>query len=259
MAKGIVESKLYPASQIIASDKWKPSLEKFKATVGCDVTDDNIAVVNSSSVIILAVKPGIIPLVMNEIKGLVTSDKLIISIAAGVTTSTIQSFCPSARVIRVMPNTPCLVLETASAYCLGKNAEKKDGEVVEKLLSSCGVTHQIKESLLDAVTGLSGSGPAYVYIMIEAMADGGVRMGLPRSVALNLAAQTVLGSAKMVLETGEHPGLLKDKVASPGGTTIAGIHALERGGIRATLMNAVEAAASRSSELSKKAAAESKK
>lgn len=191
-------------------------------------------------------------IVLREIKDVVTSDKLIVSIAAGVTISTIQSLLGSGvRVVRVMPNTPCLVGETAAAYALGANATKADGDVVNSLLSACGVAVPVKESMLDAVTGLSGSGPAYVYIMIEAMADGGVRMGLPRQMALQLAAKTVLGAAKMVIETAEHPGMLKDKVASPGGTTIAGIEALEKGSFRATVMSAIRAATERSKELGK--------
>mmetsp|Transcript_19090 Transcript_19090/g.26865 ORF Transcript_19090/g.26865 Transcript_19090/m.26865 type:complete len:181 (-) Transcript_19090:153-695(-) len=179
--------------------------------------------------VIIAVKPGIVPYVLKDIASHIGKETIIVSIAAGVSISSMESHLPDGtRIVRVMPNTPCLVGATASAYALGRCASVENGKEVEKILSACGKTFHVKENLLDAVTGLSGSGPAYVYIMIEAMADGGVRMGLPRSVALSLAAQTVFGAAKMVLETGEHPGLLKDKVASPGGTTIAGIHALER-------------------------------
>uniref|UniRef100_A0A6V3K1Q8 Pyrroline-5-carboxylate reductase n=2 Tax=Lotharella globosa TaxID=91324 RepID=A0A6V3K1Q8_9EUKA len=257
MARGIVKSKLYPAADIIASDRSKEQRESFAKLVGCSTTEDNKAVAKGSETLILAVKPNIVPYVLAEVKGCLTSSTLVVSIAAGVSLATMEELLPTGtRLARVMPNTPCLVGETASAYALGKNATKDDGKTVEQILQACGKTCRVQEKLLDAVTGLSGSGPAYVYILIEAMADGGVRMGLPRPVALQLAAQTVLGSAKMVMETGEHPGLLKDKVASPGGTTIAGIHALEKGGFRATVMNAVEAAATRSRELSK--AAESK-
>jgi pyrroline-5-carboxylate reductase len=148
-----------------------------------------------------------------------------------------------------MPNTPCLVGASASGYTLGPAAGKVDAELVERLFGAVGKAFLLPEHQLDAVTGLSGSGPAFVYVMIEALADGGVKVGLPRDVALALAAQTVLGSAKMVLETGTHPGALKDAVASPGGTTIAGLHALERGGLRATVMDAVEAATRRAEEL----------
>jgi pyrroline-5-carboxylate reductase len=151
-----------------------------------------------------------------------------------------------------MPNTPCLVGETAAAYATGEYATDKDATAVEKLMTAAGgKIFRLQEYLLDAVTGLSGSGPAFIYVMIEALADGGVRAGLPRDIALGLAAQTVYGSAKMVIETGQHPGQLKDAVCSPGGTTIAGVHALERNGVRGALIDAVLAAAERSKELSK--------
>jgi pyrroline-5-carboxylate reductase len=154
-----------------------------------------------------------------------------------------------ARLIRVMPNTPALVGASASAYALGRSALLEDGELAHKLLSAVGVSFQVKESLLDAVTGLSGSGPAYVYLFIEGLSDGGVAAGLPRDIATRLAAQTVLGSAKMVLETGLHPGVLKDLVTSPGGTTIEGLHELEKGKVRGTLISAVRAAAEKSRKL----------
>ena len=156
---------------------------------------------------------------------------------------------PGARVIRVMPNTPALVGAGAAGYALGKHATAADGELAQKLLSAVGLALPVKESLLDAVTGLSGSGPAYVYQFIEALSDGGVAAGLPREVATKLAAQTVLGGAKMVLETGLHPGVLKDQVTSPGGTTIEGVHELEKGGLRATVISAVRVAAEKSKRL----------
>ena len=155
----------------------------------------------------------------------------------------------AVRLVRVMPNTPCLVGQGACGFCLGEKATDDDGRLVEQLLQSVGLAYQVEEKLLDAVTGLSGSGPAFVYTIIEALSDGGVRMGLPRQVATALAAQTVRGAAEMVLATGEHTGALKDRVTSPGGTTIAGIQALESGGLRAALMAAVEAATRRSTEL----------
>src|SRR5207244_7402529 len=153
------------------------------------------------------------------------------------------------RLVRVMPNTPCLVAASASGYAPGEAATTEDINLVDRLLNAVGRAFRLPEHLLDAVTGLSGSGPAFIYVIIEAMSDGGVRMGLPRDVATALAAQTVFGAAKMVLETGAHPAVLKDMVASPGGTTIAGLHALERGGLRAALIDAVEAATKRSAEL----------
>jgi pyrroline-5-carboxylate reductase len=154
-----------------------------------------------------------------------------------------------ARLVRVMPNTPCLVGETAAAMCLGGRADDADAEMVRRLFAAVGSICRVDEKLLSAVTGLSGSGPAYVFLAIEALADGGVRAGLPRDVAQHLAAQTVLGSAKMVLETKKHPGMLKDMVTSPAGTTITGVHELERAGVRAAFMNAVYAATQRAEEL----------
>ncbi|GFH15156.1 pyrroline-5-carboxylate reductase [Haematococcus lacustris] len=171
--------------------------------------------------------------------------------AAGVTVDKlVDAAGPHARVVRVMPNTPCLVGETAAAMCLGGKADASDEQLVRQLFEAVGKIYTVDEKLLAAVTGLSGSGPAYVFMMVEALADGGVKAGLPREIAQALAAQTVLGSAKMVLETGKHPGALKDMVTSPGGTTIAGVHELEKAGVRAAFMSAVVAATNRANELS---------
>lgn len=203
-----------------------------------------------ANVILLAVKPDQVNDVLAEARPHFTDKHLLVSIAAGVTLARMESVLPpGARVVRVMPNTPALVGASASAFALGKSAIAEDGQLAQKLFSSVGVAYQVKESLLDAVTGLSGSGPAYVFLMIEALSDGGVAAGLPRDIATKLAAQTLLGSAKLLLETGQHPGALKDMVTSPGGTTIEGIHELEKGGLRAALMNAVRAAADKSRKL----------
>jgi pyrroline-5-carboxylate reductase len=188
--------------------------------------------------------------VLSDLRSAVTPQKLIVSIAAGITlTSLSDGLSSTTRLIRVMPNTPCLVGSGASAFTRGGAASEQDGELVNSLLSTVGLAFEVPEKLLDAVTGLSGSGPAYVYQIIEALSDGGVRVGLPRDVATKLAAQTVMGAAQMVLSTGQHPAALKDAVTSPGGTTIAGLHSLEQGGLRGILMDAVQAATERSREL----------
>ena len=181
---------------------------------------------------------------------LVSSDHVVVSVAAGVPISRIQGALHSATpVVRVMPNTPCLVRAGASAIAISPAVSVEERALAVKLFEAVGTVVVVEERLMDAVTGLSGSGPAYVFQIIEALADGGVKVGLPRDTALTLAAQTVLGAAKQVLETGEHPARLKDKVASPGGTTIAGLHALEAGGVRAAVIAAIEAATKRSEEL----------
>jgi pyrroline-5-carboxylate reductase len=250
LMRGLVRSGTAVADRIMASDVRDERLEYIRNEVGVETTTDNLAVVAYSHILVLAVKPNVVTSVVQEIKGRLSDKHLVISIAAGVPLAKLErDLPPSARVVRVMPNTPCLVGETAAGYALGRNATEEDAKKVEQILSAVGRSFRLEEKLLDAVTGLSGSGPAYVYILIEALADGGVRAGLPRNVALELAAQTVLGAAKMVLETGLHPGELKDRVASPGGTTIAGIHELERAGFRAALINAVQAATTRAREL----------
>ncbi len=211
---------------------------------------DNKSVAQAADLVVLATKPQQIAAALESL-GSAAADKLVVSIAAGTTLDTLAAALSKSRLIRVMPNTPCLIGQSASGYCLGPRATPEDGQYVGTLLSAVGLAFEVEESLLDAVTGLSGSGPAFVYVIIEALADGGVRMGLKREVALKLAAQTVRGAAQMVLETGEHPAVLKDRVASPGGTTIAGLEALESGGLRGTLMAAVEAATRCSIELGK--------
>lgn len=248
LASGFLAAEKVAGNEVHACDPAKEALNVFSQDVpGATTGSDANACVAASDVVFLAVKPQFMDSVFQSLQS--HSDCLFVSIAAGVTLSTLTSGLKTERVIRVMPNTPCLVGAGAAGFCLGSGASEKDGAYVGDLLNSVGVAFQLPESNLDAVTGLSGSGPAFVYQVIEAMSDGGVRSGLPRNVATQLAAQTVLGAAKMVLETGEHPGVLKDRVASPGGTTIAGLHSLESGGLRGTLIEAVKTATDRSKEL----------
>lgn len=250
LARGFVRAKLVSASQIFASDPQPAARTAFAQEVEAKTADSNVAVIAAAKVIFLAVKPDQVAGVLAEVRDGFSKEHLLISIAAGVPIAKLEAGLPAgARVIRVMPNTPALVGESASAYALGKSASAADGELAQKLFASVGVAFAVKESLLDAVTGLSGSGPAYVYQFIEALSDGGVASGLPRDVATKLAAQTVLGGARMVLETGMHPGALKDAVTSPGGTTIEGLHELEKGKLRGTVMSAVRAATEKSRKL----------
>lgn len=252
LAKGFVRAEIVFPKEIIAGDLFDAARKNFAAETGAKTTAQNSDVLRFANVLILATKPDQVPAALAEIRDSFTKNHLLISIAAGVTLAKLENLLPAgARVIRVMPNTPALVGEAASAFALGKSATAADGDLAKKLLSAVGVAIQVKESLLDAVTGLSGSGPAYVYQFIEALSDGGVAAGLPRDIATKLAAQTVLGAAKMVLETGQHPGALKEQVTSPGGTTIEGLHALEKGKLRATVMSAVRAATEKSKKLGK--------
>src|SRR5687767_13387803 len=250
LAKGFIRAGLVNAQSVFASDPVETSRAQFASDTGAKAGSSNADVVKSANVVFLAVKPNHVQDVLAEVKPIFSERHLLISIAAGVPIARMEAaLAADARIVRVMPNTPALVGESASAFALGKAARAEDAALVQKLLSSIGVAYEVKEPLLDAVTGLSGSGPAYAFVLIEALSDGGVAAGLPRDVATKLAAQTLLGSAKMVLETGMHPGALKDQVTSPGGTTIEGLHELERGGLRAALMNAVRAAADKARKL----------
>ena len=254
LGRGIVGAGLAGPADIVAFDPSAESETQFREAVG-DVSfeDSNSLVARKADILIVAVKPGMVATVLEEIADSVGPDTLVISIAAGITLATIGSrLRPDARLVRVMPNTPCLVGKGASAYCIGGKATDEDAATVEALLNAVGVVCRVDESLMDAVTGLSGSGPAFVYMIIQSLRDGGVHEGLPVPVATTLAVQTVLGTAEMVLQTGEHPGSLRDKVTSPGGTTIAGIHALEKAGLRGALMDAVITASKKSAALGAK-------
>ena len=250
LGKGMAHAGMVRPENLIASDPVEGARSAFSKETGGRGTASNLDVVKGAHVLIVAVKPDHVAELLGEIKSHLTKDHLIISIAAGVPLSRFETALGAqARVIRVMPNTPALVGASAAGFALGKAATPEDGQLAQKIFSSVGVAFQLKEALLDAVTGLSGSGPAYAFLLIEALSDGGVAAGLPRDVATRLAAQTLLGSAKMVLETGMHPGMLKDMVTSPGGTTIDGLHEWERAGVRGALINAVRAAAEKSKKL----------
>lgn len=250
LAKGWLTAGLTTPDRLAASDPVPAAREHFAKQTGATPSTQNANVLAAGDLIVLAVKPQTMPAVLSELRQLLDARHLIVSIAAGVTLQQLhEGLGRDCRLIRVMPNTPCLVGASAAGYAPSRTATTEDIALVDRLLNAVGRAFRVPEHLLDAVTGLSGSGPAFVAVMIDAMADGGVRVGLPRDVSLALAAQTVLGTAKMVLEANLHPAVLKDMVASPGGTTIAGLHALERGGLRAALMDAVEAATLRSAEL----------
>lgn len=251
LATGLVKSGVIPQEALAVSDISNERLRRLEETLGVRTLQENMTLASEADIVILAVKPDIVAPVMEEIGPILRPEQTLISIAAGIPIAYIEKYIRQAvPVVRVMPNTPCLVGEGASAYALGSNAGLRDAVRVESVFASVGRTVRVKESLLDAVTGLSGSGPAYVYMIVEALADGGVKMGLPRETALLLAAQTVLGAARMVLAAGEHPAQLKDRVTTPGGTTTAGLFVLEDRGVRAALIEAVSAATRRSQELS---------
>ncbi len=250
LAKGFVGAGIVSPLQVMASDVSEPACQAFKKATGSNTTHSNLEVLEFATLLVLAVKPDQVESVLGEIRSGFKDQHLLVSIAAGIPLARLEAALnPGARVIRVMPNTPALVGSSATAFAMGKAALPADSEMALRLFSAVGVAFPVKESLLDAVTGLSGSGPAYVYVLIEALSDGGVAAGLPRDIATRLAAQTVLGGARMVLETGLHPGVLKDMVASPGGTTIEGLHELEKGKFRGTVINAVRAASEKSKRL----------
>jgi len=245
MIKGLLAATLVTPKAVYATDVRSERLKELDRRYGIQVAADNPALVRDVDVVILAVKPQIIEPVLQEVAHALTRAKLLISIAAGVSTARLRAVLgKQARLIRVMPNTPALVLEGVTAIAKAEGLEPGDLDTASEIFSAVG-----RVVVLDSVTGLSGSGPAYVALVIESLADGGVKMGLDRITAMTLATQTVLGAAKLLLETGLHPGALKDMVSSPGGTSIAGIAALEEGGVRTTFIKAVERATQRSREL----------
>lgn len=249
LVKGFIQSKTLEREQIIGTDLFE--YESEKNTNYCDIRtmSNNVQAVKESDIILLAIKPQIINKVLREISPH-CENKIVISIAAGVSLHHLERALPiSTKIIRAMPNTPILVGEGVIAISKNKNINDKDLNIVKEILESVGNVYLVEEYMMDTITALSGSGPAYVYIMIEALSDGGVLMGLPRELSTELAARTFLGAARMVLEEDRHPGALKDMVTSPGGTSIRGIEVLESHGIRGILMDAVKEATKRSREL----------
>jgi pyrroline-5-carboxylate reductase len=259
MAGALIKGLLHggvSGDRITASDVKVERLEQLRLAHGIRTTTDNHALLRDSDVLVLSVKPQVIDKVLTEVGGQVRLDQLVVSVAAGVPIEALEGrLAAGSRVVRAMPNTPATVQAGATAIAGGAHASEDDLRIARELFEAVGRVVVLDEILLDAVTGLSGSGPAYLMLVIEALADGGVKVGLHRDTALLLAAQTVYGSAKLLLETGEHPGRLKDMVTSPGGTAIAGLHTLESGGLRRTLIDAVEVATKRSIELGEQMAA----
>jgi pyrroline-5-carboxylate reductase len=250
LIKGLCSGLNVTPRHIIATDVLPERRHYMQATYGITAAGDHRQAVKESDVIVLAVKPQIMPEVLEEIAPVIDGEKLVISIAAGITLQTLQrALGDSRRVVRVMPNTPALVLAGAAGISPGSAATQQDIALVERIFNAVGRAVVVSDEMMDVVTGLSGSGPAFIFALIEGLSDGGVLMGLSRQTATLLAAQTVLGAAKMVLETGKHPGELKDMVTSPAGTTIAGMHALESGGLRGLMMEAVRRATERSEAL----------
>lgn len=250
LIQGIIGKELGPALSIWAADVSPERLTYLKDNYGINVTSDNKKVVDRADIIVLAVKPQQLGVLLAEIRPQVNEGKLIICIAAGITLAYLRKHLgDKVRLIRVMPNMPALVGAGMTALCGEKQTRPEDLKLAEGIFSCVGEALEVTEGLMDAVTGLSGSGPAYVMVVIEALADAGVKLGLPQDTALKMAIQTVLGAAQLLKEKGMHPAQLRDMVASPGGTTIAGLSALDQGGLRAALIEAVEAATRRSKEL----------
>ncbi len=250
LVAGLVGSKVVEKDQIRVSDPSQERLAELAREHGVGVTPSNADVAKWANVVVIAVKPQVLHGVLADCGGAIGSGHLVVSLAAGVPIRTIESGVgPGTRVVRAMPNTAALALAGATALAAGTSATAADVDVARSLFDAVGKSVVLPEHQLDAVTGLSGSGPAYVMLFIEALADGGVKMGLPRDVALLLAAQTVHGAAKLLIESKQHPATLKDMVASPGGTTISGLSVLELAGVRGSIISAVEAATRRATEL----------
>ncbi len=253
LIRGLLAGKLCDPGAVGASGPRRQRMDELAKQYGIRATTDNVALVESAKILVLSTKPQILERVLLEVSQHLQPGALVISIAAGVSTESIESrLRPGTHVVRAMPNTPALVQAGATAISAGSHATDEDMALARVVFDAVGITVQLDEGQLDAVTGLSGSGPAYIFLILEAMADAGVKVGLSRRNAQLLAAQTVMGSAKLLIDTNGHPGQLKDMVTSPGGTAIAGLHTLEEGGMRTTLINAVESATRRSRELGRR-------
>lgn len=249
LVHGMLRAKLCGPSDIVAASRSKPGLENFVAATGVRPVADNAAAVAAADVVLLCVKPGDALKALGEAGG-GWKGKLLLSVVTGLKIARLREAAPGARVIRAMPNTAAMVGKSATALAAGENVSRRDAATAEKIFRAVGGVFEVGENQLDAVTGLSGSGPAYLYLVMEALADGGVAAGLPRKLAQDLAVQTVQGAAEMAVSTREHPALLREMVTSPGGTTIAALATLEKAAVRAAFMGAVQAAAARSKELS---------
>ena len=251
MIGGILANKLFAPSEVYVSDHKIKRCEQLHTLYGAQAALDASTFLDKLDIVVLAIKPQAAKIAIESIVKLVKADTIVISVIAGLTLKSLETYFVQQSVVRVMPNTPVAVGAGMSAIALGKNTSELNGKTVETIFNAVGKAVILQESAIDAVTGLSGSGPGYAFVMIDALADAGVNVGLPRQISIMLAAQTLLGAAKMVLETGEHPAVLRDKVTSPGGTTITGIHVLEEKGVRAALIDAVEAATNKSKAMGK--------
>lgn len=250
LCQGWVAARLLESAQVSAFDVAPQGLREFSQRVpGCRAARGNHELAKECETLVLAVKPGAVELALEQLQPGLTPDHLLISIAAGIPLAALESRARPARLVRVMPNTPCLVGQGASVYCVGQSATPVDGDCVHELFAAVGYCCEAPEAWLDAVTALSGSGPGYFLLIIEALIDGAVAAGLPRDKALELAGHTMLGTAKWLLSEWTHPAILRDQVSSPGGTTLAGLRTLELAGVRGALIDAVLAATRRAGEL----------
>ncbi|MGK7345281.1 MAG: pyrroline-5-carboxylate reductase [Candidatus Nitrospinota bacterium M3_3B_026] len=252
LVRGLVKSGAAEAANVMAADSRPEPLEKLASELGVRTSTDNAEAAAFGDIVILAVKPGTAPAVAAEAEPSLGREKLVISVAAGVSLSSLSSWLPAgARIVRAMPNVAAAVGQSATAFCAGGAADEADAELAREVFEAVGTAVETPEGLMDAVTGLSGSGPAFVFTFLEGMIDAGVRCGLARDAAAALAVQTLNGAARLAMETGKSPSALKETITSPGGTTIAGLAVLEEAGFRGIIMRAVEAAVERSRQLGK--------